>query len=69
MVSTVTTLRSAPAGVTVHVVTMLEFVSRSTIRSAVGRAHLDQLVAHAAFVACSSQCTRLPAPRPPASTR
>ena len=63
VVSTATALRSAPAGVTVQVVTMLEFVSRSTIWSALGALTSTSWSRARFLVACSIQCTRLPAPR------
>jgi hypothetical protein len=67
--STVTRLRSSPAGETVHVVTMLEFASRSTMRSGPGSVTSTSWSRTRFFVACNFQCTRLPAPWPPASTR
>jgi hypothetical protein len=69
LLSTATTLRSDPAGVTVQVVTMLEFASRSTIRSSAGVLTSTSWSRTRLLVACSSQWTRLPSPCPPASTR
>src|SRR5690606_13113594 len=69
LLSTVTTLRSGPAGVTVQVVTMLELASFSTIRSSPGVVTSISWSRTRLLVACSSQCTRVPSPWPPASTR
>jgi hypothetical protein len=64
----VTTVEPVPLGTTLHVVTRDEFASRSVIvlpetatRASTSRARF--------FVACRIQCTTVPSPRPPESTR
>src|SRR5690242_11553100 len=68
VVTTATLLRPVPAGVTVQVVTIEELRSVSTSRPADGSVTSNRQSLTRLLVACSLQCTTVPAPWPPSLT-